>query len=282
MVTDAKWFDFDKDGKPDLVITGEYMPIKVYRNTEGKLVETTMPGLQKSNGWWNRLFIADINDDGYPDIIAGNEGLNSRFKASPEKPITMYCGDFGNNGIVEQVICTYNGNKQYPMPLRHSLVDVLPFLKKRFLHYSDYKEKTIQDIFNNGQLDKAVILNAYNLQTCVLLNDTRGDFTMRPLPAEAQFSPVYGIDVADFTGDGKPDILLGGNFYESKPEIGINDASYGILLKGDGKGGFTTLPMQLTNLCLKGAVRDIISVKTPAKNLVLIAKNNDSLQVITH
>ncbi|HWB26897.1 MAG TPA: VCBS repeat-containing protein [Chitinophagaceae bacterium] len=282
MITDAKWFDYDKDGRPDLVVTGEYMPLTVFHNEGGKLVKTAMPGLEKSNGWWNKLLVADVNDDGYPDIIAGNEGLNSRFKASAGKPITMYAGDFDGNGVVEQVICTYNGDKQYPMALRHTFVEALPGLKKTFAHYSDYQGKTIDKIFTAEQLGKVVKLNAYTLQTCVLLNNTKGDFLMKPLPAPAQFSPVYGIAVEDFTGDGNPDILLGGNFYASKPEVGINDASYGVLLQGDGKGNFTALPMQQTNLCVKGAVRDIVAVKTPTKKLLLIAKNNDNLQVLTY
>ncbi len=283
MITDAKWFDYDRDGKPDLVIIGEYMPIKIFHNEGGKLKEVTKTmGLANSNGWWNRLQIDDVNNDGYPDIVAGNYGLNSRIKATPGKPASLYVSDFDGYGTTKQILCTYNGDKQYPVILRHDLVAVIPSLKKKFFSYADYKEKTMKDIFSSDRLGAALKLNAYNMQTSILLNDKKGGFTLKPLPTEAQFSPVYGISIGDFDRDGKKDILLGGNFYQCKPEIGINDASYGTLLLGDGRGNFTTVPMSRSGLCIKGAVRDINTIKCGNKNLILIAKNDEKIEVLEY
>jgi len=280
MVTDGKWFDYDRDGLPDLVITGEYMPIRLFHNAAGHLSESTAAaGLDSTNGWWNRLQIADLDGDGYPDIVAGNHGLNSRFRASPSKPVCMFVSDFDDNGSVEQVVACYNGDSLYPMALRHDLVGVLPYLKKKYLRYADYKEQTIEDIFTKEQLDKAVKLNAYELRSCVFSNDTKGKFIKKPLPLQAQLSPVFGIAVCDIDSDKKQDLLLGGNFYQSKPEAGIYDASYGLLLKGDGNGGLIPLPAQQSGLVINGQVRDMIPLKRGKKQLIVAARNNGAITI---
>jgi enediyne biosynthesis protein E4 len=276
MVTDGKWLDYDRDGKMDLVIAGEYMPVRLFHNEGGKLKETTVQaGLENTNGWWNRLQVGDLDGDGYPDLVAGNHGLNSRFRASRDKPVTMYVSDFDENGSVEQIVTCYNGDSTYPMALRHDLVGVLPYLKKKYLRYADYKEQTIVDMFTKEQLGKALRLDAYELRSCVFMNNGKGGFIKKPLPLEAQFSPVYGILEQDLDGDGKMDLLLGGNFYESKPEVGIYDASYGNLLKGDGKGGFIPLPADRSGILLKGAVRDLILLKHGKKTMIIVARNNE-------
>ncbi|WP_225975333.1 VCBS repeat-containing protein [Panacibacter ginsenosidivorans] len=281
MVTDARWFDYDKDNKPDLVMAGEYMPVKIFHNEGGKLKEVTATlNMQNTNGWWNRIQIADVNNDGYPDIIAANHGLNSRFRATQQKPVCMYAADFGNNGTIQQIVTCYNGDSAYPMVLRHDLVAVLPALKKKYLKYESYKNQTIEDIFSKEQLDSATKLEAYTMQSTVFINNKNASFTAKPLPASAQLSCMYAIAAADFDKDGNTDILMGGNFYESKPEAGIYDASYATVLKGDGKGNFTSLTPQQSGISIKGAVRDMQLIKKGKKELIIVAKNNAPVEII--
>ncbi|MDH5397646.1 MAG: VCBS repeat-containing protein [Cyclobacteriaceae bacterium] len=281
MANDAGWLDYDQDGRPDIVITGDYMPIRIFRNTATGFEDMTIPmGLDSTHGWWNRLVVCDLNNDGFPDLVAGNHGLNSRFKASPKKPATLYVSDFDLNGAYEQILCTYNGEKQYPMVLLPDLVSALPHLNKKYPRHIDYQGQTMEDIFGAGVLKESNALDVYTLRTAVFINDKKGGFTMQELPLQAQFSPVYGIAVHDFNSDGKQDILLGGNFYESKPETGIYDGSYGLLLTGDGQGGFNPVSYQESGFFVQGAIRDFEVVRSGNQNLLIVSRNNDGVVVM--
>ena len=281
MVTDALWTDYDKDGKADLVLAGEYMPVRVFHNENKILKEVTAgAGLSKTNGWWNRLQAADVNNDGYMDIIAANHGLNSLFKAREDKPVELYAGEFGTNGTVQPIITCYNGDSSYPMLLRHDLVSVLPYLKKKYLKYEDYKQQTITDIFSQEQVSQSVHSSAYMMQSVVLVNNRHGGFDIKELPTAAQLSPMYGAAAVDADGDGNMDIVMGGNFYQSQPQVGIYDASYGVLLKGDGRGNFTSLPAEQSGINIRGAVRDIKLITVGKKKVMLVAKNNEPISFL--
>ena len=281
MITDAQWFDYDKDGKPDLAVTGEYMPVRLYHNEGGLLIETTeQAGLQNTNGWWNRLVVADINADGNADLVAANHGLNTMFKASESKPVRLFVNDFDGNGSVEQLITCFNGDSAFPIVLRHDLVAVLPYLKKKYLHYADYKEQTADDIFTQEQLKDAVKADAFEMRSCIFINNGNGGFQKQPLPSVAQLSPIYGLLARDMDDDGNIDLLLGGNFYESKPETGIYDGSYGLLLKGDGKGGFNPVNQRQSGIHIRGAVRDIVPVAAGKNNLLIWALYGDRKSVV--
>ena len=280
MITDASWIDYDRDGRPNLVITGEYMAIRMFHNENGVLKETTdAAGLSRSKGWWNRIQVADLNNDGYPDIIAGNHGLNSRFTASVRKPVTMHVGDFAGNGTIQQITSCFFGDSSYPMHLRHDLVAILPALKKKYLKYESYKSQQVTDIFTSAQLTAATKLEAYTLESSVFLNNGKGGFEQKPLPVEAQFSPVYGISVLDINGDGNADLAIAGNLYQAKPEVGIYDASYGQVLLGDGKGNFRTVSSQQSGMFVRGAARDIIPLKAGKNNILIVAENNGPMHI---
>ena len=279
MITDAAWTDVDGDKMLDLIVVGEYLPISVFKNQNGKFQRLENDQLALSNGFWNCIKVADLDNDGDEDLILANHGLNSRLKASTEKPVSMYINDFDNNRSAEQIITTYNGKAAYPLALRHDLVMQLPELKKRYLKYENYKEQGIEDIFPSEVLERAIVLRAYEMRTSIALNDGNGNFSLSPLPAAAQLAPIYAIACDDLDKDGHLDLILGGNFYESKPEIGIYDATYGLVLMGDGSGQFKSLSPQESGLFVKGQIRDIETIKIAEKKAFLIVKNDDEVEI---
>lgn len=276
MVTDALWQDVNADGRVDLVVVGEWMPITIFRNRgNGRLERMTTLGLEKSHGWWNRIVAGDFTGDGRVDFVIGNLGLNTRLQASASEPATMHVKDFDKNGFVEQIISYYNHGRSYPLPLRDDLIKALPFLKARYLNYEKYARQTITDIFPAADLADAVLKQAYTFETALARNNGDGSFTLVPLPHEAQFSPVYGILADDFDRDGKLDLLLAGNFDGVKPEIGRMSAGYGLLLRGDGKGRFAPVRTLDSGFSVPGQARDIQRIRTREEELYVVTRNND-------
>jgi hypothetical protein len=275
MITDAIWADIDQDKDDDLIIIGEFMPIMVFENKDGQLIENEKLKIENSNGWWNTIEAADLDNDGDLDFVVGNHGLNSRFKTYKNYPVSMFINDFDQNGMAEQILCAYNTDTIYPFALRQDLVMSLPYLKKRYLKFEDYQQQTINDIFTKEQLENAIKLEANEMRTGVLMNEN-GQLIFKALPVEAQFTSIRAIEILDVDADGSQDILLGGNVYRVKPEVGRYDASYGLLLKGNGKGDFKSVKSSDSGLLINGEIRDFLKIN----NQIFIAKNNSELEVI--
>lgn len=279
MIRDMLWTDIDGDKDKDIILAGDWMPIKVFINNNGIFKEKTNAIDSNTKGWWNCLASGDLDGGGDIDFIAGNHGLNSRFKATSGKPVTMYVNDFDLNGAVEQIISVYDGDKSYPLALKHDLTMQIPSLKRKYPKYETFKNQQITDIFSTEQLNKSIFLEATLLETSVFLNDGSGNFKRGELPVEVQFSPVYAIWTGDYNNDGKLDVILGGNLYKVKPEVGRYDASYGTLLEGNGHGEFKYIPPVKSGFRLEGEIRDIMEMKTQKGIILLVARNNETLQI---
>jgi len=279
MLRDMQWVDVDGDGDQDMILAGDWMRLKLFINKNGTFCENREAFGSETSGWWNCIATGDFDGDGDSDFVAGNHGLNSRFKASAERPVSMYVNDFDLNGSAEQIICVYEGDSSYPMALKHDLTRQIPVLLKKYPRYELYKEQTIHNMFAPEQLTNAIQLDVAQLKTSLFINDGSGHFTIRELPVETQFSTVMAAETGDFNGDGNVDLLLGGNLYHVKPEVGRYDASYGHFLEGDGQGGFKVVPPLLSGFRLAGEIRDIQTIQTPTGTVLVIARSNEPLQL---
>jgi FG-GAP repeat. len=277
MVTDALWRDIDGDGRVDLIVVGEWMPITVFRNMGGgKLKRIAVRGLEKSNGWWNRIVATDVDGDGRMDFVVGNLGLNGRLHASDSTPAEMYVKDYGHTGSVQQILTLYNGKVSYPLAMRDALLTALPYLKPRLKGYKEYASQRIADIFTPEELSDATHKFVYTFASTLLRNNGDGSFTMSALPSEAQLAPMYGIQAADIDGDGHPELLMAGNVDGFQPEIGRMSSSAGVVLKWDGKRGFTPMDASSSGFRVPGQARDIQRVRTATGDVYVVARNNDA------
>lgn len=273
LVTDATWQDIDNDQDKDLIVVGEWMDIQIFRN-DGSNFTKTAP-IAHSNGWWTRVEGADLDGDGDTDFVLGNWGLNTKFKASPTRPLTMFVNDFDQNGKSEFLINWYApmDRQAYPFATKTDLIQQLPGLRKKILKYEDYSKQTYETLFPPELRQQSYSYEVNNLQSAVLWNEGDG-FSLHPLPVEAQFSPVFGIAVQDWNEDGIADIWLGGNFYALKPQVGRQDASRGLLLEGTGGTAFRVVGPEASGISVAGEVRDACVLNVGNSKALLVSRNN--------
>lgn len=269
----AAWADLDGNGREELIVAGEWTPISAYRFDGLSLVDfplgpattatpaTTASPATTAYGWWTALHVSDLNGDGQPDIVAGNQGLNNLFTASKERPVELHAADLDNNGSIDPILSYYAADgKRYPDATKDELLGQLAGLKRRYVSYASFADQTIDDIFSEWP-EGTMHLKADRLETTLYLSQPDGTYDVAPLPLEAQYAPVHTITELDYNEDGNPDLLLCGNDNLEKQRWGKSDANTGVLLRGDGKGGFSYVPQTESGFDLRGDVRSVVRVK---------------------
>jgi hypothetical protein len=274
-VKSALWYDLNKDGRKDLVVTTEWGGIYAFINEKGSFKKIA---LTEKKGWWNFVLPVDLNGDGNIDLIAGNEGLNNRLTASPEEPVRLYYNDFDDNGKKEQVLTYYLQGHELPFANKDELQKQIPIIKKRFLYAADFAKASLDEIFSEEKLKYASVLSVDYFANSVLLNNGDLNFTAKPLPWLAQLSPYKDGIIVNANNDKLPDILLVGNFYDNNIQMGRNDADFGTILINKGNGQFDC--QSINGLAIKGQIKHIKRIKIGKEEAYILARNNDSLMVI--
>jgi len=278
MITDGLWADLTGDGTKELVIVGEWMGVRVFANRGDRFEEISDElGLEGTTGWWNAIAAADIDGDGRMDLIGANHGANTIFKASEQNPVKLWAGDLSGNGMTEQILSISKGGTDYPVALRHDLIAEIPSLAEKYPDYASYAGQSVQEIFSEEQLSRAVHHRATMLESMIFWN-REGGFEGQPLPVRAQLAPMYAVETADLDADGRPEIIMGGNLYEVKPQAGPYDASRGVVLSWDEKSGsLQSLPPGQSGMNVEGEIRGIrvVSGDKPEQKRLIIARYDE-------
>jgi hypothetical protein len=279
MVTSALWTDVNNDDQIDLIVVGEWMPVTVFLNGNGKFTHKTN-AVPQSSGWWNSITGADFDSDGDTDYILGNLGLNSRYKTSTKEPVSLYVTDVNKDGVADPILGHYIQGVNRPAHPRDDILVHMAALKKKYPSYAAYADATVQQFLGDS---KASVLTGDILASAYLENKGDAPWELRALPIEAQFAPVFGITAGEFTGDEFQDAVLIGNFYSPDVLTGRYDAFAGLLLKGSGDGNFESVSVQESGISIQGDAKGLALLRTlDSHTLLLATQNNDSVNVMEH
>ncbi len=279
MVSSAVWMDVDNDKKTDLIVAGEWMPLRLFKNNGKNFQEISAnAGLDNTEGWWNCLRIVDLNKDGLMDIVAGNAGTNSYFEPTKKEPVRLVVKDFDKNGSIDPIINYYNtvDKERYAVHNRMVLLDQVPMLKKRFETFRQYATTPFEKLFTKDELAGATIKEAKMLTSCTFINEN-GKFRRVELPAIAQVSSINDIAVDDLNDDGYADLILIGNNYAQETLFGRYDASFGTILLGDGKLKWRESPPGDNGFDASGDVRFIRKINYGKQNIFVVVRNDGPL-----
>lgn len=284
MISDAAWADIDHDGKSDLILVGEWMRVRVFKNNGASFKEITDGlGLSHTDGWWNSVEVADLNGDGFPEIIAGNAGKNSYFQPTKEKPVQIVAKDFDKNGSIDPIVTYYNDveDDRFMVHNRLVVIDQIPSIKKRFQTFRQYALSSFEKSFTPEEKEGATVLNAFNMLSCIFSNQSGKSFKAIPLPEITQLSVVNDVLVTDVNTDGHLDLVTVGNNYSQETLFGRYDASYGSVLLGDSKLNWTPLIPQESGFAAGEDAKAIRQLESGKRRSVVVLNNNSPLSYFT-
>lgn len=286
LISDAIWTDFNNDFWPDLILVGEWMPIRFFENKNGKLIEyKDNTDIQDKQGWWNSIAAGDLDNDGDVDYVIGNVGRNLNFKGDKEQPVRLYAKDLDNNGTIDPLLSFYlrdslGTKKEY---LYHPWQDVTKQyvgIRKKYNSFGEFGSATMNEMFNDDQLEDAKILHLNYMETSIIENLGGGKFNIHSLPIESQYAPVYGILLQDIDTNGFLDILLVGNDFGMEVQQGMADAFNGLVLKNNRNFNFKPLPISDTHFFVPGDAKSLVNVLVlQDKEVIIASQNNDSLKI---
>ncbi len=280
LVKSALWTDFNNDSKIDLIVVGEWMPLTFFKNENGKFVNITEQiGFSKTGGWWNSIAGGDFDNDGDIDYIAGNIGLNTRFKVSEKEPMCVFSEDFDGNGTIDAVMCNYINGRNTPVHDRDVLLDQVISLKRKYINYKDFVSKTVEDYFGAEKIKNAKKLEVQLFASVYIENKGNDSFSISELPIDAQLFPINSITVHDLDNDKNLDVIAVGNNFGFHSYAGRCDAGIGLVLKGDGKGGFKNISVNQSGFYVSGNTKSLVKIHSSKNGLMfLVGNNNDSMQ----
>lgn len=279
MVTSAQWLDYNGDQWPDLLLAGEAMPITLFENRKGKLVNVANKmGLKDSDGFWNSIQVADLDNDGDPDFIAGNLGSNNPYRASVAEPLSIHYADFDGNGSIDPLMGYFEEGICYPIPGLDALTQQIPSFKKSLLYYRDYAKASLEQVVKLSKNRDYQSWHCKTLRSTVFINQGNKGFLAKPLSWAAQLGPIQAILCKDLNGDENLDILAVGNSYAQEVVVGRHDALRGLVLLGNGRGDFKTMPNPQSGFYVDGDMQSLVEVKMGQKPCFLVGQNNGTLR----
>ena len=281
LVTDAVWVDFNQDDQLDLVIVGEWMPLTFLKNSGSVLENKTQEyGLSGTTGWWYSIVAEDFDQDGDIDFAAGNLGLNYKYHANESESFDVYTYDYDKNGKLDIVLGYYDGGIQYPLRGKQCSSQQIPVINVKYQDYNSFAEATLSEVYSQHDLEASLHYQAYNFASSYVENHGDENFSLSNLPNQVQLSSINDIVTGDFNGDGHLDMVVAGNLYGAEVETTRNDAGYGYLLTGDGRGNFRAVPYAESGIYLPFDTKDLTMIKGINSTIILAANNNDSLKVL--